>query len=91
MVFVPNTFTPNGDGQNDILKVFGPGVESVKQVRIFNRWGQMVFETNDPDGIGWDGTFNGEELNPGVFVYYMDVECINGERTIKKGDITLLR
>jgi hypothetical protein len=51
----------------------------------------MVFETNDPDGIGWDGTFNGEELNPGVFVYYMDVECINGERTIKKGDITLLR
>ena len=51
----------------------------------------MVFETNDPANIGWDGTFNGQDLNPGVFVYYMDVECINGERTIKKGDITLLR
>ncbi|HNE51303.1 MAG TPA: gliding motility-associated C-terminal domain-containing protein, partial [Chitinophagales bacterium] len=90
-VYVPNTFTPNGDGQNDVLKVFGPGVASVKEVRIFNRWGQLVFETNDPSNIGWDGTFKGQELNPGVFVYYMDVECINGERTIKKGDITLLR
>ena len=91
MVYVPNTFTPNGDGQNDLLKVFGPGVASVKEVRVFNRWGQLVFETNDPANIGWDGTFKGVELNPGVFVYYMDVECINGERTIKKGDITLLR
>lgn len=91
MVYVPNTFSPNGDGQNDVIKVFGPGVASVKEVRIFNRWGQMVFETNDPENINWDGTFNGAELNPGVFVYYMDVECINGERTIKKGDITLLR
>lgn len=91
MVYVPNTFTPNGDGQNDVVKVFGPGVSSVKQVRIFNRWGQLVFETNDPANIGWDGTYKGQELNPGVFVYYMDVECINGERTIKKGDITLLR
>lgn len=91
MVYVPNTFTPNGDGQNDVLKVFGPGVASVKQIRIFNRWGQLVFESNDPSNIGWDGTFKGQELNPGVFVYYMDVECIDGERTIKKGDITLLR
>ncbi len=91
IVYVPNTFTPNGDGQNDVVKVFGPGVESIKQIRIFNRWGQLVFETNDPANIGWDGTFKGQELNPGVFVYYMDVECINGERTIKKGDITLLR
>jgi gliding motility-associated-like protein len=91
MVYVPNTFTPNGDGQNDVLKVFGPGVASVKEVRIFNRWGQLVFETNNPSNIGWDGTYKGQELNPGVFVYYMDVECINGERTIKKGDITLLR
>jgi len=91
IVYVPNTFTPNGDGQNDELKVFGPGVSSVKLVRIFNRWGQMVFETNDPNSIGWDGTYKGETLNPGVFVYYMDVECIDGQRTVKKGNITLLR
>jgi len=90
IVYVPNTFTPNGDGQNDVLKVFGPGVASVKQLRVFNRWGQMVFDTNDPN-LSWDGNFNGSELNPGVYVYYMDVECINGERTIKKGDVTLLR
>ncbi|MDB5226797.1 MAG: hypothetical protein JWN78_990 [Bacteroidota bacterium] len=90
MVYVPNTFSPNGDGQNDVLRVLGPGVSSVKQFRVFNRWGQMVFTTND-GGIGWDGTFNGTELNPGVYMYYMDVECINGERTIKKGDVTLLK
>lgn len=90
IVYVPNTFTPNGDGQNDVLKVFGPGVASVKLLRVFNRWGQLVFETTNPN-ISWDGTFNGAELNPGVYMYYMDVECINGERTIKKGDVTLLR
>jgi gliding motility-associated-like protein len=90
MVYVPNTFTPNGDGQNDVLKVFGPGVASVKEFRVFNRWGQLVYETNTPN-VGWDGTFNGAELNPGVYMYYMDVECINGERTIKKGDVTLLK
>lgn len=90
MVFVPNTFTPNGDGQNDELKVYGPGISSVKQFRVFNRWGQMIFDSNDPN-IGWNGTFNGAELNPGVYMYYVDVECINGERTVKKGDVTLLK
>ena len=90
MVYVPNTFTPNGDGQNDILKVYGPGIASVKQIRVFNRWGQLMFDTNDPE-IGWDGTFKGAELNSGVYMYYVDVECINGERTIKKGDVTLLK
>lgn len=89
-VYVPNTFSPNGDGQNDVLRVLGPGVSSVKLFRVFNRWGQIVFDTNDP-GLYWDGTFKGVLLNPGVYMYYMDVECINGQRTIKKGDITLLR
>ncbi|MCB0508646.1 MAG: PKD domain-containing protein [Bacteroidetes bacterium] len=91
MVYVPNSFSPNGDGQNDVFQVFGPGVASVKLLRIFNRWGQMVYESTDPSNIAWDGTFKGEKLNPGVFVYYMDVICIDGQRTIKKGDITLLR
>jgi gliding motility-associated-like protein len=90
MVYVPNTFSPNGDGQNDVLRALGPGVASVKLFRVFNRWGQMVFDTADPN-FAWDGTFKGALLNPGVYVYYMDVECINGQRTIKKGDVTLLK
>lgn len=89
-VFIPNTFTPNGDGQNDILNVYGPGVQSVKQFRIFNRWGELVFDTRDMN-FGWDGTFKNEKLLPAVFVYYVDVECIDGRRTIKKGNITLIR
>lgn len=89
-IFVPNTFSPNGDGQNDVLRVLGPGVASVKEFRVFNRWGQMVFSSTDTN-VGWDGTFNGQELNPGVYMYYMDVECINGQRSVKKGDVTLLR
>ncbi|MFN8283382.1 MAG: PKD domain-containing protein [Chitinophagales bacterium] len=89
-VFLPNTFTPNGDGQNDILLVLGPGVQSVKEFRIFNRWGELVFETRDMS-IGWDGTYKGEKLTPAVFVYYVDVQCIDGRRTMKKGNITLIR
>jgi gliding motility-associated-like protein len=72
------------------LRVLGPGVSSVKQFRVFNRWGQMIFNSTDTN-VGWDGTFNGQELNPGVYMYYMDVECINGQRSIKKGDVTLLK
>jgi gliding motility-associated-like protein len=89
-IYVPNTFSPNGDGQNDVLRVLGPGVASVKQFRVFNRWGQIIFDTKDTN-TGWDGTYNGVELNPGVYMYYMDVECINGQHSVKKGDITLLR
>jgi gliding motility-associated-like protein len=89
-IYVPNTFSPNGDGQNDVLRVLGPGVASVKLFRVFNRWGQMIFSSSDTN-VGWDGTFNGTELNPGVYMYYMDVECINGQRSIKKGDVTLLK
>ena len=90
MVFLPNTFTPNGDGQNDLLHVMGPGISSVKVFRIFNRWGELVFETRDMNE-GWNGTYKGEKLNPGVFVYYLEVECIDFRTTMKKGDITLLR
>jgi gliding motility-associated-like protein len=90
MVYLPNTFTPNGDGINESLKVMGPGVASVKRFRVFNRWGQMIFESTDP-AAGWDGTFNGTKLDPGVYMYYVDVECIDGRKTMKKGDVTLLR
>jgi gliding motility-associated-like protein len=89
-VFIPNTFTPNGDGQNDMLFVVGPGVQSVKEFRVFNRWGELVFDTRDTS-VGWDGSYKGEKLNPAVFVFYVDVECIDGRRTIKKGNVTLIR
>jgi gliding motility-associated-like protein len=94
-LFIPNTFTPNGDGQNDYFYPYGKGVEQVKSLRIFNRWGQLVFEKNNfsinDKNQGWDGTFKGEILNPDTFVYTLEATCENGETVFWKGDITIIR
>lgn len=94
-VFVPNTFTPNGDGVNDRFYISGKGLGTVKRLAVYSRWGQLVFESrdgraNDPS-YGWDGTFNGEVLQPDVFIYVLDIECQTGEPFSFKGDISLVR
>jgi len=88
-VFVPNAFTPNGDQENDILYVRGIWIEKCV-LRIFDRWGELIFETTDQN-IGWDGTFKGKKLDPDVFDYYLDVECLGGLHNIIKGNITLMK
>ena len=88
-VFVPNAFSPNGDGNNDIMYVRGLYIEKVI-FRIFDRWGELVFESNDVS-YGWDGTFRGVLLQPDVYDYYLDVTCIGGLKSITKGNITLMR
>lgn len=87
--FVPNIFSPNGDNENDVFYVRGQGFKSIS-INIFNRWGQKVFESDDVNN-GWDGTFNGQEMNTGVFVYYINLELFNGEKIQKQGNITLVR
>ncbi len=86
---VPDIFSPNGDGQNDLLYVRGNGITELEFV-VYNRTGQKVFETESQDE-GWDGTFRGEELNPGVFVYFAKITYLNGFQEIIKGDVTLIR
>ena len=88
-VFVPNAFSPNGDGNNDILFVRGLWVEKVI-FRIFDRWGELVFES-DQVANGWDGTFQGRKLDPDVYDYYLDVTCIGGLKSISKGNVTLMK
>ena len=88
-VFVPNAFSPNGDRYNDQLLVRGRYIESF-QLRIYDRWGEMVFETSEKDK-GWDGTFKGRPLEPAVYVYHLDVICIDGQENFEKGNITLIR
>ncbi len=88
--FVPSAFSPNGDGQNDFLFVRGPACISKMKFIIFDRWGEMVFESTDP-GYGWDGKFNGKNLDAGVFVYYLNVNLSNGQSLSRKGNITLLK
>ncbi len=94
-LFIPNTFTPNGDGQNDVFFPRGDGIDKVKSVRIYNRWGEIVFEKSgislNDQSSGWDGTFRGNELPPDVFVYLIEVICDGGEIMKLKGDITLIR
>ncbi|HNR86697.1 MAG TPA: gliding motility-associated C-terminal domain-containing protein, partial [Taishania sp.] len=88
-VFVPNAFTPNNDGENDILYVYGAMVKGIL-FRIYDRWGELVFETTDRH-VGWNGVFRGKQLDPDVYDYYLEVDCIDGGSNIIKGNITLMR
>jgi gliding motility-associated-like protein len=94
-IFIPNTFSPNGDGMNDLFYVRGRGLTQIRSVRIFNRWGQQVFQktnviANDA-GAGWDGTFKGQPLSPDVYVYMVEVVCENNALIMLKGDVMLVR
>jgi gliding motility-associated-like protein len=94
-VFVPNTFSPNGDGVNDIFYPRGSGVFNIKNLRIFNRWGEVVFErsyfnANDASK-GWDGTSKGKKLSADVFVYTLEVVCGNGQSLVFKGNVALIK
>lgn len=87
--YVPNAFTPNGDGENEVLYVRGEAIYEML-FRIFDRWGELVFETTER-GVGWDGTFKDKPLDPDVYDYYLQVTCIDGMESIVKGNVTLIR
>jgi gliding motility-associated-like protein len=94
-VFIPNAFTPDGDGYNDVLMVRASGIAVVKTFRIFNRWGEVVFEKggfppNNP-AYGWDGRIKGVLGGPDVFVYTAEVVCENGSTYTYKGNVSLLK
>ncbi|WP_316817848.1 putative Ig domain-containing protein [Pedobacter nyackensis] len=88
-IFVPNTFTPNNDGKNDVLYVYGNTIAKMK-FRIYNQWGQFLYESLTIQN-GWDGTYKGQMQPNGVYVYYLDVEFNDGKKATKKGTVTLLR
>ncbi len=95
-LFVPNVFSPNFDGTNDYFTIFGgPEVASVKQLAIYNRWGAQVFDGRDLDpgatNQGWDGTFKGRDVTPGVFAWMAEIEFIDGEVLRYSGDILVVR
>ena len=95
-VYVPTGFSPNGDTNNDILRVHGEKGTKITTFRVYDRWGEMVYENQDgfdinvPD-IGWDGTFDGKEMNPGVFVWYLELEYADGAIGTLKGHTTLVK
>lgn len=94
-VFVPTGFSPNNDGNNDILNVFGIEGVKIRSFRIFDRWGELLYEAEDFDvnnlEIGWDGNFKGKEMDPGVFIWTIEAEFVNGHKEDYKGHFTLIR
>jgi gliding motility-associated-like protein len=91
-ILIPNAFSPNGDGLNDVLKPilkFGiVGFEFV-QFELFNRWGKKIFSSKNPNDA-WDGKFNGEEQPTDSYYFYIRYRC-NGDMKIVKGDVVLIR
>ncbi|NBC06046.1 MAG: T9SS type B sorting domain-containing protein [Bacteroidetes bacterium] len=94
-VYFPSVFSPNGDDNNDIFRPFtSDRVERIDEFQVYNRWGEPVFEAYgfEPNSdVGWDGTFRGQEMNPGVFVFTAVVTFRNGTTAEYKGDVTLMR
>lgn len=88
-VFVPSAFSPNNDGENDVLCVYSDCIQTMS-MRIYNRWGELVFESNNPL-VCWDGNWKGKELNSAVFAYILEGTLINGQQIDQKGNISLVR
>lgn len=92
-VFLPNAFTPNNDGLNDVFspKLLIERGYSIDNFSIYNRYGQLLFHSKGSEVKGWDGTFNGQLCPIGTYMYVLDVRFINGERYELKGDVHLIR
>ncbi|MBN8678873.1 MAG: gliding motility-associated C-terminal domain-containing protein [Chitinophagales bacterium] len=94
-IYPPNVFTPNQDGENDYFTLYAKGVVEIRKLAVFDRWGEQLFvrenfQPND-ESLGWDGSFNGEPMNPGVYVWYAEVVFVDGESEVLYGDVTILR
>jgi len=94
-IFVPTGFTPNGDFTNDLLQVHGQSTAKVLEFRVFDRWGELVYEASNfqvnDTATGWDGNFRGEPMAPGVYVWVLQVEYMDGVKEVFKGNTTLIR
>jgi gliding motility-associated-like protein len=96
-VFVPNIFSPNDDDKNDFFAPFtGAGVKSINSLRVFDRWGELLFEgrglpLGDDPSKGWNGKFNGTYVQAGVYVYVIDITFEDGNTLLYRGDITVIR
>ena len=96
-VFIPNTFTPNADGHNDYFNIYAsiPNVQGIEELTILNRWGAVIYQRKDflPNEINasWDGTYQGKNLESGVYVYLTKIRFLDGKVVRYVGDITLVR
>ncbi|MGZ3910100.1 MAG: T9SS type B sorting domain-containing protein [Flavisolibacter sp.] len=90
VVFVPNAFTPNQDGKNDVLRPVAAGMVNLEYFRVYNRWGQLIFSTTT-NGKGWDGRIGGKEQGTGTYVWEVKATDYKGGVYLRKGLVTLIR
>jgi gliding motility-associated-like protein len=95
-IYVPNVFTPNEDGENDYFTIYSDAsVKEIRYLSVYSRWGEHLFQAvhfpTNVEQSGWHGDFRGQPMNPGVFVWVAEVEFIDGQVVLLKGDVTLLR
>lgn len=88
-LYLPNAFTPNGDGNNDEFRIYGSSIEKI-EFSIFNQWGELVYKTTDLSK-GWPGTYKGVEQPAGIYIYTAKLKMIDGEEVTKKGAVSLIR
>lgn len=88
-LFVPNAFSPNNDGRNDVFRVYGTSVQSV-EIKIFNQWGQLIADVKD-NNKGWDGTFKGQQQPVGIYIYAIRIKLFNGGVIHRNGSLSLVR
>ena len=96
LVYIPSVFSPNADGVNDYFTLYGgQGTTEINYLRIFNRWGAVVFENENfalsEESSGWDGDFDGDFLNSGVYVFVAEILFADGETIEYSGEVTLIR
>jgi len=89
-VFVPNAFSPNGDGDNDVFTIYATAEQRINQFSVFNKYGEKVFSSN-VQSKGWDGSYKEGLSNVGTYFYYLNYLCSDGTIIVKKGDLTLIR
>jgi gliding motility-associated-like protein len=89
-VYIPDAFSPNGDGNNDEFQVFGKGIKYAT-IRVFNRWGEKVFDSVESQFATWNGLYKGALQPPGVYTYAIVIEFLNGKKKEQRGSLTLIR
>jgi gliding motility-associated-like protein len=89
-LYMPNAFTPNGDGVNDVFRVPALNKNNLVRLTVYNRWGQVYFQTKNP-AQGWNGRFKQQEAEGGVYIYYLEMSGLSGHRLVEKGTIMLIR
>jgi gliding motility-associated-like protein len=89
-LYIPNAFSPNGDGNNDLFEVYGRELKTV-HMEVFNRWGEKVYDSMGNPYAAWDGKYRGELQPPSVYVFSVEVEYLNTKKDRRSGSVTLIR